>query len=134
MTLDDFVEQTIGAPFRPHGRGPTYDCYGLVVHAYRQVLGIEVADYGGDYPRFRDHAQLNAVVDNACLHDWWRVDYPQPMDAVVIYRDGLPIHIGLYVGGGQVLHIEHGINATVQPVTDFRIEGYYRPTQETACA
>lgn len=127
MTLNEFVGQSIGLPFRPHGRGPAYDCYGLVVEAYRQVLGIEVPDYGGDYPCFRDHARLNAVVDNAIAHDWQRVNDPQPMDAVVIYRDGRPIHIGLYLGGGQVLHIEHGIDATVQPVADFRIEGYYRP-------
>lgn len=127
MTLEQFVGQAIGLPFRPHGRGPAYDCYGLVVHAYRSVLGIDVPDYGGDYPRFKDHARLSEVVHNACLHDWQQVDDPQPMDAVVIYRLGLPIHIGLYLGAGQVLHIEHGIDATVQPVSDFRIEGYFRP-------
>lgn len=132
MTLNEFVGQSIGLPFRPHGRGPThFDCHGLVAHAYRQVLGVEVPDYGGEYPNFRDHVRMREVVAAACQHDWRRVEDPQPMDAVVIYRSGLPIHIGLYLGDGQVLHIEHGIDATVQPVTDFRVEGFYRPKERT---
>lgn len=128
MTLNEFVGRSIGLRFRPHGRtADGCDCFGLVLMAYRQVLGRELPDYGGDYPRFRDHARLNEVVDNACMHDWRKVDTPQPMDAAVIYRQGRPIHIGLYIGNGQILHVEHGIEAAVQPATDFRIEGYYRP-------
>ena len=126
MTLDQFVEQAIGLPFRPHGRGPSYDCCGLLVFAYRAVLGIEVPDYSGDYPRFKDSERLNAVIHNAIALDWQRVESPKPMDAVVIYRQNLPIHVGIYIGSGQVLHIEHGIDATVQPLSDFRVEGFYR--------
>ncbi|MCE9664531.1 C40 family peptidase [Halomonas sp. M5N1S17] len=135
MTLMEFAAGAIGTPFRPHGRGPDhYDCYGLLVKAWRDVRGIELPDYVSDYPRFKDSDQLASVVSGACVHDWQPVEVPQPMDAVVIYRDGRPMHIGLYLGAGQVLHIEHGIEAVAEPVTAFRIEGYYRPRKTRPCA
>ncbi|MCE8042428.1 hypothetical protein HOP60_09710 [Halomonas daqingensis] len=135
MTPLEFAAGAIGTPFRPHGRGPDYyDCYGLVAKAYREVLGLELPDYVSEYPRFKDHDRLSEVVAGACVHDWQAVDDPQPMDAVVIYRGGRPMHIGLYLGDGQVLHIEHGIEAVAEPVTAFRIEGFYRPRKARPCA
>ncbi|HET8791809.1 MAG TPA: NlpC/P60 family protein [Modicisalibacter sp.] len=128
MTLTEFAGQVIGLPFRPHGRGPDfYDCWGLVCVAYRQVLGMELDDYGGEYHTLKDIDRLKRIFARECGDTWVRVEQPAPMDVAVIFRRGRAIHAGLYLGGGQILHVEHGIETSVQPASDFRIEGYYRP-------
>lgn len=128
MTIDDFAGSVIGLPFRPHGRDSCgLDCWGLVCEGYRQVLGRELDDYGGEYDTLKDIERLRRIFARECAETWQRVERPEPMDVAVIYRRGRAIHAGLYLGGGMILHVEHGIETTAQPATDFRIEGYYRP-------
>ena len=128
MTLDEFVGQVIGLPFRPHGRDSRgLDCWGLVCRAYRDLLGRELDDYGGEYDTLKDVERLKGIFARECGTAWSRVERPAPLDVAVIYRRGRAIHAGLYLGEGRLLHVEHGIDTSVQPCTDFRIEGYYRP-------
>tara|TARA_B100000700_G_scaffold189815_1_gene209164 strand:- start:35844 stop:36233 length:390 start_codon:yes stop_codon:yes gene_type:complete len=128
MILDDFVGRAIGRPFRPHGRGPdAYDCWGLVCAAYRDVLGRELDDYGGEYQTLKDVDRLKGIFARECGDTWQQIEHPEPMDVAVIYRRGRAIHAGLYLGAGRILHVEHGIETVIQPADAFRIEGYYRP-------
>jgi cell wall-associated NlpC family hydrolase len=77
----------IGKPYVWGAAGPnSFDCSGLVMWAYRQV-GISLPHYTG--------AQWNAGarVSRAQL---------QPGDLVFFYSD--LHHVGLYIGGGKMLH------------------------------
>ena len=127
MTLSEFVSEAIGAPFKPHGRGPEYDCWGIVCEAYRRVTGVELDDYGGEYGTLKDMDRLKRIFARECGTTWYKVEAPEPMDVAVIYRSGRAIHAGLYIGNGNILHIEHGVDAVIEPSDRFRIEGYYRP-------
>ncbi|MEG3078467.1 NlpC/P60 family protein [Halomonas sp. 5021] len=130
MTLNEFVGQSIGLPFRPHGRGPdAYDCWGLVCEAYRRISGLELDDYGGEYTTLKDIERLKRIFSRECGTTWQRIESPEPMDVAVIFRRGRAIHAGIYLGDGQIMHVEHGIETTVQHATDFRVEGYYRPKE-----
>lgn len=39
----------IGAPYKRFGRGPEYDCYGLVIHVFG-VLGVDLPDPVTQHP------------------------------------------------------------------------------------
>ena len=55
MTAEQFVERAVCVPFLDKGRGyDGFDCWGLVVCYYRDVLGIELPSYDG-YDSVQNH-------------------------------------------------------------------------------
>ena len=49
MTWDQFAAKAMSVPFVPLGRGYSgWDCWGLVMCGYRDVLGIELPTYEGN--------------------------------------------------------------------------------------
>ena len=76
-----FVRAQLGKPYRWGATGPgSFDCSGLLVAAYRSV--------GRSLPR-----------TSSSMAGLPRVSSPQPGD--IAWRPG---HVGMYVGGGQVIH------------------------------
>lgn len=112
-------------PFVPFGRDyHGWDCFGLVVCAYRDVLGVTLPDYA--YQSTRDpRALARLFADRSAPH--YRVSDPAPMAVACVYRRGLPIHVGLVVSKKRILHVEEGVMTCVEPITRFRIEGFYVP-------
>ncbi len=125
MTL--WASKYIGLPFVDGGRDMTgCDCWGLVRLVLRERGGIEV-------PSFAHIAAVNAravrdeIARNATGGDWIEVARGDARALDVIeMRGGLDIngtlqaagtHVGLVVARGQLMHIEHGIDAVLQPFT-----------------
>lgn len=125
LTLDEWCRRAVGVPFLEDGRDyDAWDCWGLVMCAYRDVLGIELPDYGPNgkhTPRAlaRQFTNRNCSFATPC-------DY-QPMAVACIYRRGHVIHAGLALPGRRIMHVEDGVNTCHQPVSHFRVEGYYVP-------
>ncbi len=127
--LRHFARRAIDIPFKPHGRDyEGWDCWGLVMVAYRDVLGVTIPDYTDDYRTLKDFVRLQELfTDREDVDRWRTVDTPEVMDLVCINRRGVPIHVGLLLEGGRVLHSEHGVGTIHEPTRDLNIEGYYRP-------
>lgn len=124
--------QYVGAPFAAGGRGPQYDCWGLIVAIYRRHLGIVLPDYGEISAH--DLARVAREMATGKDGDGWRpVDVPQAFD-VALMRSGrggrLVVHVGVMVDGRRLLHVEAASAAVVVPVTHIsvagRIMGYRR--------
>jgi cell wall-associated NlpC family hydrolase len=102
----------VGAPYSWGSAGPSaFDCSGLMVWAYRQA--------GVGLPR----------TSQAQAHAGRRVSPAQarPGD-LVIYRDDAS-HVGMYVGGGQVVHAPHpGARVRYDPMGMMPISAVTRPT------
>jgi probable lipoprotein NlpC len=126
MTLNEFQRKAIGVPFVERGRDyEGWDCWGLVVAAYRDVLGIHVPDYV-DYYSTQEYRLIARVFAGRSGDEWVKVD-PRPMAIACIYRRGVVIHVGLVVPGRKIMHVEQGVETCLQPITSFRIEGCYAP-------
>lgn len=121
------VSEYVGLPFEPEGRGPRYDCYGLLRLVYWERLGIELPLYTG-YAKTLS-AEVNALIETG-KSDWRPVAEPSPWDGVLINVDGAENHIGIVIAPGWMLHTTRAKNACIEnytrPQWRSRIEGFYR--------
>lgn len=125
MTLDEWQRRAVGVPFVPDGRDyDGWDCWGLVVRAYRDVLGVDVPDYAWGDTR----ALIRQFADRGTAH-WRPVATPAPMAIAGIFRRGRVIHAGLYVGRRRIMHVEQGIETCAESVSNMRVEGWYVPRE-----
>ena len=121
------VSEYIGLPFQSGGRGPRYDCYGLLRLVYTDRLAIEIPEHVGYTDTM---TPVTAAMIQGGLVDWRRVANPDPWDAVLFNVDGRPNHIGLVIAPGWMLHTTRQKDACVEqytrPYWRSRIEGFYR--------
>lgn len=133
MTWDEFQHAAIGTPFLAGGREfGGWDCWGCVLVAYREVLGIALSSYGDT--RTDDRLAVARHMHHGATggSEWHRVDAPAQMDVCVMRlpsgrRYG---HVGLYDGHGSILHVEKGSHTAMERVTDpmirNRVMGFWR--------
>lgn len=137
MTLD--VGRFIGVPWRERGRTPEtgWDCWGAYRWVLRETLGVELPSLDGGYtdadPR-RDAGERGRRADAMRVGTealGVEVESPAPGDCLVFRMLGAPIHVGLYVGGGQFLHVPPGVDTCLErmdsPTWKPRLLGIYRP-------
>lgn len=138
----------IGTPFRELGRDDSgCDCWGLLRLVLRREKGIEVPVYGGiGYEAACDREELKRFMRGQIVEHWapvWERQQDTPRDALPTGEqafDGIwlrphgmrqPVHVGLVVVPGVMLHIEHGCDAVVEDYYDqlrwrHRVVGIYR--------
>lgn len=126
-----WVREYIGAPFEPFGRGPAYDCWGLARAVLAERAGKTLPDFGDLYScQLGSPEVVAAIAEGAPVVNAQQVETPELYDLALIRLRGLPRHIGVYVGGGCVLHINRGTNAVCEradsPTLKSRIMGWYR--------
>ena len=120
----------IGIPFRVLGRTREgVDCWGLV----RLVLEEQ---FGRQVPSFELYASTDpervAPVIQACEHMFARVPSGSeaPGDVVLMRVGRLPVHTGVVVDAGRMLHVQRGIEACVERYDGMawrdRVVGFYR--------
>ena len=107
-----FAKEQLGKPYRYAATGPdSYDCSGLTMRAWG-AAGVGLADYSGAQYSGLPHVPL---------------DQMQPGD-LVFWGAGGSSHVGLYVGGGMMIHAPHtGDVVRVAPVYGSPV-GAARPT------
>lgn len=130
MTLEEFAARAIGVPFKEHGRGwDGWDCWGLVVCAYREAFGITLPDYGACYRNVKDAHAISTTVYCATITDWRETKTPTPGDVAVVWIRNRATHVGLLIGAAprlRLLHVDDGVETCHEPLSNFRIEGFYR--------
>lgn len=125
MNQDDFVRRAIGVPFRQMGRDyDGWDCWGLVIRAYSDVLGVKIPDF--DYNAVSNYKLLARHFTTRATGFWDKTD-KHDMAVACIYRRGLVIHAGVVIGN-KILHVEEGIETCLERISRFRIEGFYAPS------
>lgn len=118
----------VGLPWLEHGRTRDgVDCWGPVVLAYREILGIDLPLFDTISP---DDPAAKAATVAAELPEWRLVGTPRPLDVALLAQGGRPVHVGLYSGPRGILHIEQGgtswIEALDKVLQRYRLCGLYR--------
>lgn len=124
------VGKFIGVPFVKGGRSlEGADCWGLV-YLYYLEMGVEIPAYDYYAIGINTRETLRKIQAEKAAH-WVRIEKPQRPDVVFMRHGDLQSHVGVYLGGGNFLHIETGRDAAVHNVKDWewkhKVLGYYRP-------
>ncbi len=132
--LEEFTTRAIRVPFMDKGRDwHCWDCWGMLCVFHREVMGVILPSYTESYQDAGHSAESRQRLSNlfaANMGAWRRVERPEAGDGVLLLIGGRPIHVGLALGGGLMLHTERKINTVIErlasPMWARRIEGFYR--------
>lgn len=133
MRLEDFVVRALTVPFVEGGRGyEGWDCWGLLVCAYRDVCGIMLPTFDGAYAA-ADVSAASPRLTELLVGDlgrWTKIEERVPMAGALFNISGRPVHVGLVLDGRRFLHAEKNVGSEVarfsSPVWSRRLEGIYR--------
>ena len=109
------VERFLGLRYQPGGRErPAVDCWGLVRLVYLEAYGLELPLYEleGRISRafVREHQAWRLVPERAAIAG----------DVVLAQRVGRPLHAGVLLPGGRILHCDQGCDVAMP-----RLDGPY---------
>lgn len=123
------IEKYSRIPWKDRGRDfRGCDCYGLVRLILREELGKEIPDFF--YPTASDSKNADLIDLNKKTIEAQEVRVPQEGDIVLMKKNGIPNHMGVYISGGFVLHSDKRMGVCCERVGTWnlrgRIEGFYR--------
>lgn len=123
----------LGIPFEEKGRTREgLDCWGLVILMYAERLGISLPDLSTNYSNTLDGEGINAAYIAEAQRKWAVVEPGQEsvMDVGVFNVRGLPSHVGICIGNKQMIHIQQGIDVSIESYNHKRwcnrLVGFYR--------
>lgn len=144
--LPEWVADYVGIPYRALGRARDgLDCWGLVRLVYAERMGIALPAYDGrgfcrgSGPTTRASvADVAALVADAKRASWCEVPATSASapDVVLLRVHGQPIHVGVLVAPGAMLHSLAGHDSAVERLDGLawsnRLMGFWRWTPQPA--
>ncbi len=82
-----------------------FDCWELLKQASRELFDIDIKDVV-ELPSFEDTQATSEVIKQHREYPCWeKVDDPRGGDMILLFdRSGEPVHVGLYIMQGNILH------------------------------
>lgn len=83
------------------------------------------------YKSTRDTKSLNKLIEDEAL-DWESIPEGQERfgDVIVMKINGRPLHVGMVIEKGRMIHIQQGINSCIESYNGVkwrdRVSGFYR--------
>jgi cell wall-associated NlpC family hydrolase len=116
MPVPIWAGRYIGLPFLPHGRDRDgVDCWGLVRLVYAEQFGISLPSMEARYCHGTDRKSISSLINRESgLWRIWKTEEACTGDVIVLRLHGLPLHVGLVLGDGQMLHVERGIDSSIE--------------------
>jgi cell wall-associated NlpC family hydrolase len=134
--LPDWLAQYVGIPYATGGRDRAQglDCWGLVCLVWRERFGLEEPPWAA--PAWAGKADNLAVAgfiaqERERAYDPVEAGQERLGDAVLIRMRGHPLHVGLVVAPGRMLHTHERTMSCIDTYTGLewskRVLGFYRP-------
>lgn len=128
-----WVSEYVGLPFLERGRTPEgYDCWGLCRAVLAAQFDIALPSYAEGYESVADHERLTGLIEAGREQDWSEIaaGQEQPGDVLLLRMSGLPIHVGVLVSPGWMLHTRAATGAVLERFDGLawgqRVLGIYR--------
>lgn len=132
MPVPFWAGHYIGLPFRDHGRDRSgVDCWGLVRLVMSEQFGIALPSFSAEYRHTAEKSSIAPLIEREIpKFEGVGAGEERLGDIVVLRLRGAPMHVGLVLGDGQMLHAEEGIDSGIDryrgPRWQNRIFGFYR--------
>lgn len=112
------LERYSGVPFVEKGRDLNgFDCWGLVAYVGNKHFNRNYPSNIDKYESPFDYEELEGVVRRDIDSGTWE-EIPKgkevPGDVVLLRMRGRPIHVGIVVSDGLMLHTERGIGVVLE--------------------
>jgi len=111
-----WVADYVGLPFKEHGRGRDgMDCWGLCRTVLAERFGLHLPAYVEGYASTEDAKDIARIIRGEMAP--WRpvpAGAERPGDVALIRMLNHPMHVGVVVARGWMLHIEEGIDACLE--------------------
>ncbi len=126
------MERFVGIPYIPHGRDyDGADCWGILFLYFRDVLGTPIPSYSAEMRELEFHRhEISQLIVAEKGQQWTEVDMPASGDCVLMRVGRDESHVGVFIGGGQMLHSEGPHPSQIERIGDMRwrsrIVGYFR--------
>lgn len=108
----------IGLPFADRGRDRSgVDCWGLVRLVYGEMLGLHLPSYEEAYASVSERAEIAALLTGACRGPRWTLvasGEARAFDVVLFAARGRPLHVGVTVAHGEMLHVSAGHDSRIE--------------------
>ncbi len=107
---ESWHNQFMSIPFVERGRTRQgADCWGLVCIIYKEILNIELPLLD-DYANTLDRKTLPHIIEKESLRSWVKVEQgeEQAYDVAIFRTGGVPMHIGVVVRPGFMIHSQSG--------------------------
>ena len=108
--MEHWSNKYLRIPFKDKGRSENgSDCWGLVRIIYQKELNVELPSYL-EYNNTLDVRKIPSLLKVNSESDWSRVELgdEQPYDVVVLNLRNNPMHVGVVVEKGFMVHCEKG--------------------------
>ena len=135
--METWVHRYVGIPYENGGRGEScgLDCWGLVRKVLDEQYGLALPTFEGvAYSAEHVGAVGDEIERRIPLVNAHLVEKAETGDIVLMTSRGYPIHVGVYVGDGMILHNEPKkgtvLSRAAAPDVAIRIRGYYRVDQD----
>ncbi|MDI1228369.1 MAG: NlpC/P60 family protein [bacterium] len=132
MPVPIWAGRYIGLPFTEHGRDRNgIDCWGLVRLTLLEQFSISLPSLANEYRRTADATRIAGLMERE-IPLWQGIDAGDERcgDVIVLRLSGHPMHVGLVLGDGQMLHVEQGIDSAIEKYRgqrwQDRVYGFYR--------
>lgn len=138
MAIPLWVGHYIGLPFKVRGRKiDGLDCWGLVRLVIAEQAGVLLPAFEKNYDGIStklDAEKIGAHIRSTAGNtDCWDPIAPgqeKIFNVIVLRMRGQPMHVGIVIDDGLMLHIEHGANSCIEKYHGMRwkdlIYGFYR--------
>ncbi|MDE1151414.1 MAG: NlpC/P60 family protein [Micavibrio sp.] len=132
MPVPFWAGHYIGLPFRDHGRDRSgIDCWGLVRLVMAEQFGIALPSLAHEYAHTAEKNRIGPLIERESDNFTPLPAAAEKLGDIIVLRlHGQPMHVGLVLGDGQMLHVEDGIDSSVAryrgPRWQDRIFGFYR--------
>ena len=132
MPIPYWAGHYIGLPFCEYGRTIAgTDCWGLVRLVLQEQFAAVLPSYAADYRISGGAEEIGRLIGQEAVK-WIAVSAGEERlgDVVVLRLRGAPMHVGLVLGDGRMLHIEKHINSAIEDYHGRRwcgrVCGFYR--------
>jgi len=99
----------IGVSYKEHGRDlkTGVDCFGLVINVLKNEFNISLSDWMENEEEF---------------NKFKKVDEPEIGSIGLFKFIGVPVHVGVYIGDGRLLHVAPGEMTVAEKIESRRLK------------